>query len=336
MQFHLDRTMPVLLATQLTGQIEYAITCGDLEPGQRLPAMRDLAMELGISPVTVAGVYQALGRKGLVVSRVGDGTYVSGSPGLTLQRAAREEALERAVDQLLRVAQHHDLDVAELVHRVQLRHAWHDRRAARLLFVGIFPEATRGYAHHAASALGPGDTVDATVIAQMRSGDLPVPLEAYDAVLTIGFELATVEELVAGAAPVVAVPFLPSEATRARLAHLQPGDRILAVATYARYMGVLRSSIERFAPHVAVTAVETAETLDADGVADRFDAVVYATGSERILPHLPRSTPTFEYRHVPEAQAVVKVVREVLSGREARATATPEAEPPLSCPAAAQ
>ena len=269
MRFHVDRAMPVPLAAQLMGQIEYAVACGDLEPGQRLPAMRDLAMELGVSPVTVAGVYQSLGRKGLVVSRVGDGTYVSGGPGLTLQRAAREEALERAVDHLLRVAQHHDLDVAELVHRVQIRHAWHDRRAARLLFVGIFPEATRGYAHHAAAALGPGDTVDATVIAHLRAGEPPMPLGAYDAVLTIGYELATVEALVAGATPVVAVPFLPSEETRTWLAHLQPGDRILAVATYARYMGALRSSIERFAPHVVVAAVETADALDAGEVVGR-------------------------------------------------------------------
>lgn len=315
MRLHLDRAMPVPLAAQLMGQIEYAIACGDLEPGQRLPAMRDLATELGISPVTVANVYQSLGRKGLVVSRVGDGTYVSGGPGLPQQRAAREEALERAVDQLLRVAQHHDLDVAELVHRVQVRHAWHDRRAARLLFVGIFPEATRGYAHHAAAALGAGDTVDATVIDELRAGEAPAPLGAYDAVLTIGYELATVEELVAGAAPVVAVPFLPSEETRTRLAQLQPSDHVLAVATFARYMGVLKSSVERFAPHVDVAAVETAESLDVDRVAGRYDAVIYATGSEGILPHLPRAIPTIEYRHVPEARAVVEVVREVVAGR---------------------
>lgn len=322
MRFHLDRAMPVPLAAQLMGQIEYAVACGDLEPGQRLPAMRDLAVELGISPVTVAGVYRSLGRKGLIVSRVGDGTYVSGGLSLTPRHAAREEALERAVDQLLRVAQHHDLDVAELIHRIQLRYAWHDRRAARLLFVGIFPEATRGYAYHAEAALGPGDTVEATVLAQLRSGNPPAPLDSYDAILTIGFELATVEELVGGAAPVVAVPFLPSDETRVQLAHLQPDNHVLAVATYAQYMGALRSSIERFAPHVVVAAVETAATLDADSVAGRYDAVVYATGSESILQHLPRAVPAFEYRHVPEARALVQAVQEVLAGRDQRSEAT--------------
>jgi hypothetical protein len=224
-------------------------------------------------------------------------------------------ALERALDQLLRVAQHHGLDLAELVHRVQVRHAWHDRRAVRLLFVGIFDEATRRYAQHAAAALGPGDTVDATTIAELDAGTPPAPLAAYDAILTIGYRVAAVEALARGAVPVVAVPFLPSEETRTRLAQLQPGDRVVAVATFAQYMGALKSSVERFAPHVQVTAVETAETLVADQLAGRFDAVVYATGSEGILPHLPRAIPTIEYRHVPEGYSVAQVVREVLAGR---------------------
>lgn len=318
MRFHLDRDMPVSLATQLVGQIEYAIACGDLEPGRRLPAMRDLAAELGISPVTVAGVYQALGRSGLVVSRVGDGTYVTGSPGLLRQRAAREEALEHAVDQLIRVADHHGLNAAELVQRVQLRHAWHDRQAVRLLFVGIFPEATRAYADYSTAWLSFRDTVDATVIADLRDGAAPAPLDSYDAVLTIGFELATVKALVADAAPVVAVPFLPSDETRTRLAQLQPGDHVVAVATYAQYMGSLKLSVERFAPHVTVASVVTAGSVDENGVVGHFDAVVYATGSDHILPNLPRAIPRIEYRHVPDARAVGKVVRDVLAEREGR------------------
>ena len=315
MRFHVDRALPVPLATQLTGQIEYAVACGDLRPGERLPPMRELAEALGISPVTVAGVYRTLQGKGLVVSRVGDGTYVTEGPSLPASRVAREEAVKRAVDQLLRVAQHHGLDVAELVHRVQVRHAWHDRRAVRLLFVATFAEATRSYAHHAAAALGPGDTVDATTISDLRAGTPPAPLAAYDAILTIGYRLATVEELAQGAAPVAAVPFLPSEETRTRLAQLQPGDNVVAVATFAQYMGALKSSIERFAPHVLVTAVETAETLATEHLIGRYDAIVYATGSEGIVPHLPRAIPTIEYRHVPEGRAVAQVVREVLAGR---------------------
>ncbi len=316
MQVELDRAIPVPLATQLTGQLEYAIACGDLRPGQRLPAMRRLAAELGISPVTVASVYRTLGHKGLVVSRVGDGTYVSGSQGVVVQRAVRERAVERAVDQLLRVAQHHDLDVAELVQRVQVRHAWHERRTVRLLFVGIFAEATQSYAQRVEAALGPGDVVEAITIDELRQGVTPAPLDAYDAILTISFELASVEELVGGAAPVAVVPFLPSEGTRTRLAHLQPRDQVVAVATYPRYMGALRSSIERFAPHVEVAAVETADRLDAQSLVGRFDVVVYATGSERILRQLPHAMPRIEYRHAPDPHAVADVAHRVVSARE--------------------
>lgn len=62
-------------ADYVAGQIER----GDLSPGQKLPAERDLADEWGIGYQTVRRAMRELRERGLVVSRVGKGTFVSGS-----------------------------------------------------------------------------------------------------------------------------------------------------------------------------------------------------------------------------------------------------------------
>ena len=60
------------------------ISRGDLKPGDRLPAERELALQIGVSRPSVRAGLQALGAMGVVDSRRGSGTYNStGPPVLT-------------------------------------------------------------------------------------------------------------------------------------------------------------------------------------------------------------------------------------------------------------
>ena len=56
------------------------ITSGDLAPGDRLPTVRELALELGVSPATVSHAWQALSSVGLIVSRGRSGSFVMAAP----------------------------------------------------------------------------------------------------------------------------------------------------------------------------------------------------------------------------------------------------------------
>jgi len=56
------------------------ITSGDLAPGDRLPTVRELAFDLGISPATVSHAWQALSKVGLIVSRGRSGSFVKAAP----------------------------------------------------------------------------------------------------------------------------------------------------------------------------------------------------------------------------------------------------------------
>ncbi|HEY8912491.1 aminotransferase class I/II-fold pyridoxal phosphate-dependent enzyme [Lacisediminihabitans sp.] len=56
------------------------ITSGDLAPGDRLPTVRGLAADLGVSPATVSHAWQALSSVGLIISRGRSGSFVMATP----------------------------------------------------------------------------------------------------------------------------------------------------------------------------------------------------------------------------------------------------------------
>ena len=71
---------------QIAAQIRAEIERGRRSPGERLPAIRSLAAELGLHRDTVALAYEQLGQAGFVEARVGSGTFVRAL------RAASEDA----------------------------------------------------------------------------------------------------------------------------------------------------------------------------------------------------------------------------------------------------
>lgn len=68
------------------------IAAGRLAPAQRLPAQRQLARLLGLDFTTVARGYAEAQRRGLIESRVGEGTFVTGSPLAMSGSAGQNEA----------------------------------------------------------------------------------------------------------------------------------------------------------------------------------------------------------------------------------------------------
>jgi GntR family transcriptional regulator len=66
---------------QLERAIRVAIATGSLRPGDKLPTVRQLAVELRVNANTVAKVYAYLERTGAVETRRGVGTFIAGGGG---------------------------------------------------------------------------------------------------------------------------------------------------------------------------------------------------------------------------------------------------------------
>jgi GntR family transcriptional regulator len=73
----IDRDADVPIGLQLGWALSARIHDGELQPGQRLPGLREMAQASGLNVNTVRAVYQRLEQRGLLESRQGSGTFVS-------------------------------------------------------------------------------------------------------------------------------------------------------------------------------------------------------------------------------------------------------------------
>jgi GntR family transcriptional regulator len=76
MFFRIEKGSSVPITRQLAEQIRAQCLSGILEPGTRLPSVRELARELAVNVNTVFRVYEQLAAEKLIELRHGDGTFV--------------------------------------------------------------------------------------------------------------------------------------------------------------------------------------------------------------------------------------------------------------------
>jgi GntR family transcriptional regulator len=77
MLFTIEASSPVPIYAQIVGQVRAAVAGGELQPGEPLPSVRQLASELRVNPNTVAQAYRELEREGLTYVQRGQGTFVA-------------------------------------------------------------------------------------------------------------------------------------------------------------------------------------------------------------------------------------------------------------------
>src|SRR6187431_1990233 len=65
---------------QLERGLRAGIATGRLQPGEQLPTVRQLAVELRVNANTVARVYAELERAGVIETRRGVGSFVTATP----------------------------------------------------------------------------------------------------------------------------------------------------------------------------------------------------------------------------------------------------------------
>jgi len=74
---HLEAHDPTPIYAQLDRSLRAAIATGRLKPGDQLPTVRQLAVELRVNANTVARVYADLERAGILETRRGVGSFVA-------------------------------------------------------------------------------------------------------------------------------------------------------------------------------------------------------------------------------------------------------------------
>ncbi|MBP7930484.1 MAG: GntR family transcriptional regulator [Acidimicrobiia bacterium] len=87
---------------QMRRQVTTLITAGILNPGDRLPPVRQLANDLGLAAGTVARTYRELEAAGWIHTRRGGGTKVKDNPPIGIPQP--ESALDRLANEYVHKA----------------------------------------------------------------------------------------------------------------------------------------------------------------------------------------------------------------------------------------
>ena len=85
---------------QIVNQIKAMIMSGELSPGEALPSMRNLAMQMRVSLITTKRAYEELERDGFIETYTGKGSFVKAQNAELLREEnlrQTEEYLQKAI-----------------------------------------------------------------------------------------------------------------------------------------------------------------------------------------------------------------------------------------------
>ena len=100
--FVISQTDSRPLYLQIMEQIKQRIAVGDWAAGQAIPSIRQLAVDIGVSVITVKRAYLELEREGVIVTRQGKGCFVASDSDVGAR--IREQELAQHLEQAVRSA----------------------------------------------------------------------------------------------------------------------------------------------------------------------------------------------------------------------------------------
>jgi GntR family transcriptional regulator len=117
-QFRLDLKSGVPAYRQVIDQILGSIASGTLSPGDRLPTVRQAAVDLAINPNTVVRAYKELEIRGVLATQQGIGTFVS-NQRVQPDELERQRRLTRLIADFVARAGAEGFSVADLATALQ-------------------------------------------------------------------------------------------------------------------------------------------------------------------------------------------------------------------------
>lgn len=111
---------------QVKREIKLAILSGNLNEGDKLVSIRELAVRLKINPNTIVKVYYQLEVEGFIVSRPGAGYFVAVNAGKA--ENGKQELFERITDDYIASASDLGYSIKDMIDELQARSGGSDRK----------------------------------------------------------------------------------------------------------------------------------------------------------------------------------------------------------------
>jgi GntR family transcriptional regulator len=113
-EFQVDPRSGVPFYRQITEQVKFGIARGALHPGDQLPTVRQLAVDLSVNPNTVIRAYRELEIEGVIETQQGSGTFV-GKRRPRIDALERQRKLDQILTELLARASTYGFSVEEVI-----------------------------------------------------------------------------------------------------------------------------------------------------------------------------------------------------------------------------
>ena len=113
MQIIISNSSKEPIYEQIYAQIKKLILTGELQEGQLLPSMRQLAKDLEISVITTKRAYEELEKNGFIYSIVGKGSFIS-EQNKEMMRERKIKVVEENLLIAIQNAKEMNIDLAEL------------------------------------------------------------------------------------------------------------------------------------------------------------------------------------------------------------------------------
>ena len=120
MRFTIDPKSGVPYYRQIIDQVQFAIADGRLACGDRLPTVRQLAVDLKINPNTVGRAYHELEIRGVVNTQMGTGTFI-GDEKAEISELERKKMLDQICTELLSRASAYGFTLDEVINALKER-----------------------------------------------------------------------------------------------------------------------------------------------------------------------------------------------------------------------
>jgi GntR family transcriptional regulator len=119
-RIQLDLKSGVPFYRQIIDQVKSAIATGVVGPGDRLPTVRQLAVDLSVNPNTVSRAYTELELTGLVETHMGSGTFV-GNKKVEQDEVERRRILDEISQEFLSRASSHGFTLDDILENLEQR-----------------------------------------------------------------------------------------------------------------------------------------------------------------------------------------------------------------------
>jgi len=119
-RLRIDTLSGVPIYRQIIDWVKFRVAAGRFHPGEQLPTVRQLAVDLGVNANTVARAYMELERMGLVNTLQGKGTFIA-ELEISMDQVVRGLKLKAIVNEVLSKASDLGFKPEELLAEIQNR-----------------------------------------------------------------------------------------------------------------------------------------------------------------------------------------------------------------------